>query len=91
MPAGPPRSHPDDPPKTRRASAFCSATDRNVPVLVRMAKKRQSRRPSYYDAAERLVCLDYGVRCTGWLCPLFDVPALPEEGELTDPAHPGSN
>lgn len=29
---------------------------------------------------ELLTCLDYGVRCTGWLCPHFSLPTLaPEE------------
>lgn len=75
--------------QTRRASAYCSATDRNVPVLIRMARKRRPERPPSYQDARGLVCLDYGRRCTGWLCPLFDVPALPDEGEISDPARPG--
>lgn len=90
MVAGTPRPRRNDPAGTRRALAYCSATDRNVPVLVRMAQRgRASRRPSYHDA-ERLVCLDYGIRCTGWLCPLFDVPALSED-ELPESPHPRSH
>ena len=65
--------------------AYCSANDRNVPVLVRLTRRKQGRKPSYRDA-ERVQCLDYGVRCTGFLCPLFDVPTL-EEGELTEEPH----
>lgn len=71
----------------RRALAYCSANDRNVPVLIRVAprEERRSRRPSYRDA-ETLQCLDYGVRCTGFLCPLFDIPTL-DEAELRDEPH----
>lgn len=65
--------------------AYCSANDRNVPVLVRISRQEGERRPSYRDA-RRVQCLDYGVRCTGFLCPLFDVPTL-EEGELTGEPH----
>lgn len=88
MPSGTPSDRREDLARARKAFAYCSATDRNVPVLVRMARERRDRRrrASYHDA-ERLVCLDYGVRCTGWLCPLFDVPTL-AEGELTETPHP---
>lgn len=65
--------------KTRKTLAYCSATDRNVPVLVKLARNRSRRKRPSYREAERLVCLDYGVRCTGWLCPLFDVPTLSED------------
>lgn len=60
---------------TRRA--YCSACDRNVPVIVPLQADR-STEPSLHDA-EALVCLDYGVRCTGWMCPLFSVPELPAD------------
>lgn len=67
-----------DTPLVRRSLAYCSANDRNVPVLLRITRRnRKNRRPSYRDA-ETLQCLDYGVRCTGFLCPLFDVPTLAE-------------
>jgi len=71
----------------RRALAYCSANDRNVPVLIRVSPRneRRKKRPSYRDA-ETLQCLDYGVRCTGFLCPLFDIPTL-DEADLTDEAH----
>jgi hypothetical protein len=52
--------------------AFCSARDRNVPVLVRAG------------GPELVSCLDYGVRCTGWLCPLFPVPTVPPEELLEE-------
>lgn len=49
--------------------AYCSACDRNVPVALRAPVKRDHV-PRPRDARE-LFCLDYGVRCTGALCPLF--------------------
>ncbi len=51
--------------------AYCSACDRNVPVVLRAPVERDHV-PRPADAS-RLVCLDYGVRCTGSLCPLFSV------------------
>lgn len=51
--------------------AYCSACDRSVPVLLRPRPEPRGT-PSPHDA-EALVCLDYGVRCTGWMCPLFSV------------------
>ena len=50
---------------------YCSACDRNVPVILRTPAE-VGRTPAPGDA-EALVCLDYGVRCTGALCPLFSV------------------
>lgn len=57
--------------KVRRA--YCSAMDRNVPVMVRRDARLGSR-PSVRDSRV-LVCMDYGVRCTGAFCPLFSFPA----------------
>jgi hypothetical protein len=51
--------------------AYCSAVDRNVPVRLRAGASPRDR-VSLQDPAE-LVCLDYGVRCTGWCCPLFSI------------------
>jgi len=48
--------------------AFCSANDR--PVLVTL---RAGRDPPTDDPHE-LVCLDYGMRCTGAFCPLLSIP-----------------
>ncbi|MEQ9569778.1 MAG: hypothetical protein RLN75_06270 [Longimicrobiales bacterium] len=53
---------------------YCSACDRNVPVVLRGSVAGGT--PSPRDA-EALVCLDYGVRCTGALCPLFSVEPPP--------------
>lgn len=65
---------------TRLSRAFCSARDRKIPVLVRDGPDL-----SRGDAGPELVgCLDYGVRCTGWLCPLFPVPTLPAEELLEE-------
>lgn len=51
-------------------TAYCSACDRPVPVMLRRADSAASRR----DSASELVCLDYGARCTGALCPMFSFP-----------------
>lgn len=76
---------------TQLARAFCSARDRNVPVLVRSgspsareAGPAPSASDSGGDAPEFVSCLEYGVRCTGWLCPLFPVPTLPPEELLQE-------
>jgi len=73
----------------RLARTFCSARDRNVPVLrrERVGEASRSRRAAASDPAElpELVsCLDYGVRCTGWLCPLFELPTLPPDDLLAE-------
>lgn len=52
--------------------AFCSACDRNVPVVL-LHGSWERRPPSLHDAGEAVICLDYGVRCTGALCPMFRV------------------
>ncbi len=52
-----------------RRTAYCSACDRPVPVLLDPAAE-EGVRFAPADAA-RVICLDYGVRCTGALCPLF--------------------
>ncbi len=52
--------------------AYCSACDRPVPVELKPDAPVHVH-PSVRDA-EDLICLDYGVRCTGALCPLFSTP-----------------
>ena len=59
--------------------AFCSARDRNVPVLRRQRADAASDEPT-----ELVSCLDYGVRCTGRLCPLLASPTLPLEELLAE-------
>ena len=49
--------------------AYCSAVDRNVPVIIRPGAQAG---PRGHDPAD-LLCLDYRVRCTGWCCPLMSV------------------
>ena len=51
--------------------AYCSAVDRNVPVILRKGAPTRDR-VTMDDPAD-LICLDYKVRCTGWCCPLFSV------------------
>lgn len=68
---------------THRAMAYCSATDRNVPVLIRELPVLAHQEKTSYRDAESLRCLEYGVRCTGHFCPLFDVEPL-SESELTE-------
>jgi hypothetical protein len=76
----------------RLARAFCSARDRNVPVLRKEAGSSAAPHPDRSvgptspqdDLPELVSCLDYGVRCTGWLCPLFTLPTVPPEGLLAE-------
>jgi hypothetical protein len=63
----------------RLSRAFCSARDRNVPVL-----RREGATTSPEGFPQLVSCLDYGVRCTGWLCPLFTLPTLPPEELLVE-------
>ena len=71
--------------KARRA--YCSATDRNVPVMVR-GDLRLGRNPSVKDSRV-LVCMDYGVRCTGAFCPLFSFPTDVPGAEKPRASGPG--
>ena len=59
--------------------AFCSPRDKNVPVLRRERANALSDEPT-----EIVSCLDYGVRCTGWLCPLLAFPTLPPDELLAE-------
>ncbi|HEY8483951.1 MAG TPA: hypothetical protein VIL13_05015 [Longimicrobiales bacterium] len=63
-------------------AAFCSACDRNVPVILVHPSRHNRER----DAEQEIVCLDYGVRCTGALCPVMYT--LPDERAL-DPHRQG--
>ncbi len=65
----------------RLAKMFCPANDRNVPMLLR------DRSPEIGSAAgarpaERVSCLEYGFRCSGWLCPHFASPDFPSPDHL---------
>jgi hypothetical protein len=48
--------------------AYCSAMDRNVPVILSRDARLADRLTVTHPAT--LVCLDYPARCTGWCCPL---------------------
>lgn len=52
-------------------TAYCSACDRNVRVVM---KPRAADAEGPPDASD-LICLEYGESCTGDMCPLFDVPS----------------
>lgn len=51
--------------------AYCSGVDRNVPVVLKPGTPPLDA-VSLHDPGD-LICLDYKVRCTGWMCPLFSV------------------
>ena len=66
--------------------AFCSAHNRYVPVLV-TARPDPASTPSQRDT-EAIVCLDYKVRCSGAMCPLFTcLDEYPEELRASLPSH----
>lgn len=48
--------------------AYCSAVDRNVPVVLTKSAPVPGVLTVVHPAA--LACLDYPTRCTGWCCPL---------------------
>lgn len=52
--------------------AYCSACDRQVPVVLK-DDTVLGPTPSAQDPSN-LVCLAYGESCTGSMCPLFEVP-----------------
>jgi hypothetical protein len=69
--------------------AYCSAVDRNVPVVLRKAGSVPNRMTVAHPAA--LVCLDYPARCTGWCCPLHaaeEARAAAEADAFPAPAPP---
>jgi hypothetical protein len=53
--------------------AYCSACDRNVRVVVKPEALEQD--PNEVTDPGDLVCLEHGEKCTGDMCPLFDVPS----------------
>jgi hypothetical protein len=64
--------------RVRLGRMFCPATDRNVPILFRHdgVELDAGRGTGLGDPVH---CLDYGFRCTGWLCPHFGSPDLPPQ------------
>lgn len=59
-------------------TAYCSACDHNVRVVV---SPRARKAGADADASD-LVCLEYGEKCTGDMCPLFNVPSDQMREEL---------
>jgi hypothetical protein len=66
--------------------AYCSAVDRNVPVRLKAGATPRDR-VSLQDPAD-LVCLDYGIRCTGWCCPLFSISDDDGVASVVSTGHP---
>jgi DNA-directed RNA polymerase subunit RPC12/RpoP len=54
-------------------NAYCSACDQDVRVVI-------TDTPLFSDQAPveggQLVCLDFGARCTGSMCPMFGLPSM---------------
>lgn len=54
-------------------TAYCSACDQDVRVVITDA-------PVYFGQAPvdgpEVVCLDFGERCTGAMCPMFGLPSI---------------
>jgi hypothetical protein len=51
-------------------TAYCSACDRNVRVVLKPGADDEGQAPEASD----LICLEHGETCTGDMCPIFDVP-----------------
>ena len=70
---------------TRLSRTYCAARDCTVPILLKEGPAPSAPSSEAEEStAELLSCLDYGARCTGWLCPLFSVPTLPPEELLEE-------
>jgi hypothetical protein len=54
-------------------TAYCSACDSDVHVVITDAPVHSDQAP--VGAAE-VVCLDFGNRCTGSMCPMFGLPRI---------------
>lgn len=54
--------------------AYCSACDREVRVAV-VPLPTHGGQASLLDGSE-LVCLEFGERCTGRMCPMFGLPSI---------------
>ena len=57
-------------------TTYCGACDRPVPVRFKPGPADPEETHSRATAA--FLCLDYGVRCTGAMCPLEATPDLEE-------------
>jgi DNA-directed RNA polymerase subunit RPC12/RpoP len=54
-------------------SAYCSACDQDVRVVITDSPVHADQAPI---ADAEVVCLDFGERCTGSLCPMFGLPRM---------------
>jgi hypothetical protein len=54
-------------------NAYCSACDQDVRVVITDAPVHSDQAPL---AGAELVCLDFGERCTGSMCPMFGLPRI---------------
>ena len=54
-------------------TAYCSACDQDVRVVVTDAPAHEGQAPL---ADAQVVCLDFGARCTGSMCPMFGLPRI---------------
>ena len=53
--------------------AYCSACDQDVHVAVTDAPLHADQMP---EGDPEIVCLDFGNRCTGAMCPMFGLPRI---------------
>jgi hypothetical protein len=53
--------------------AFCSACDQDVRVAITDAPVHSDQAPV---AGPEIVCLDFGEKCTGSMCPMFGLPRI---------------
>jgi hypothetical protein len=53
--------------------AYCSACDQDVHVVVTDGPTHEGQAPL---ADAQIVCLDFGARCTGSMCPMFGLPRI---------------
>lgn len=54
-------------------TAYCSACDQDVRVVITDAPAHEGQAPL---ADAQVVCLDFGARCTGSMCPMFGMPRI---------------
>jgi predicted RNA-binding Zn-ribbon protein involved in translation (DUF1610 family) len=54
-------------------TAYCSACDQDVHIVVTDAPVHSDQAPL---ADPEVVCLDFGGRCTGAMCPMFGLPSI---------------
>jgi hypothetical protein len=60
--------------KLRTYLAYCAGRDQKVRVIRRSELPLELGAVSSSTIGSDVICLAYGTRCTGSICPLFDVP-----------------